>query len=225
MAIQFKEDLEWDFGIYLSKIQMVNSKVSGAIKRFGECIENLNQTDNTEAEIIEDLETIEIEGDIFDSLVKLGENLKNQAFHNSLLVIAYSFLEYSLVEYCKLLNKYIECNKSFIDTKGSGILKCKTFLNREFDLNVHTFKDWEDLDIARKIRNLIIHNNSNIIQDEEIGLEEQEDYDVILDIEHVDITEVGYLFIENIEYIDTIIDKSVSLIDEIISKTKGKIGL
>ena len=38
MIAKLKEDHEWDFGKYLSKVGMVHSKISGAIKRFTDCL-------------------------------------------------------------------------------------------------------------------------------------------------------------------------------------------
>lgn len=223
MAVKLKEDLEWDFGAYISKVNMVHSTVSGAIKRFSNCIELLEKDDNSESEIKEDLQTIQIEESLFKSLLNLGENLKNQAFHNSLLISGYSFLEFSLVEYCMLLNDYLNVQKQFDDTKGSGILKCRRFLNRELNLNIHTFADWEFSDDMRELRNLIIHNNSNIITEPDKSKESQEFYSTLSKYKELEITDSGYIFIKDIELITKFVDKSVEFINEIIEKTKTKI--
>lgn len=223
MAAKFKEDLEWDFGTYLSKINMVHAKVSGAIKRFSSCIDLLEKEDNSESEIKEDLQTIQIEESLFKSLINLGENLKNQAFHNSLLISAYSFLEFSLVEYCKLLNDYLTVQKQFNDTKGIGVIKCRRYLNRELNLNIHTFPDWEFIDDMRELRNLIIHNNSNIITDPDKSLDNQELYSILTKYTDLEITDSGYIFIKNIGLITKLVDKSVGFINMIIEKTKTKI--
>ena len=78
MAARLKDDLEWDFGTYISKVNMVHSKVSGAIKRFSSCLDLLEKEDKSETEIKEDLQTIKIEESLFQSLIDLGENLKNK---------------------------------------------------------------------------------------------------------------------------------------------------
>jgi hypothetical protein len=223
MAAKLKVDLEWDFASYISKVNMVHSKVSGAIKRFSNCLAIIENEDKSESEIKEDLKTIKIEDSLFQSLLVLGENLKNQAFHNSLLISAYSFLEFSLVEYCKLLNDYLSVEKQFNETKGIGILKCRRFLNRELNLNLHLMPNWKFLDDMRELRNLIIHNNSNIITNPTINLEDQEFYERFINYKELEITESGYIFIKDMGLITNLVDTSVEFINEIIEKTKTKI--
>ena len=223
MTAKLKEDLEWNFGIFISKVHMVHSKVSGAIKRFTNCLELLEKDDKSGPEIKKDLRTVKIEESLIQSLVNLGENLKNQAFFNSLLISAYSFLEFSLVEYCKLLNDYLIVEKQFDETKGIGILKCRRFLNRELNLNTHVFPEWKFLDDMRELRNLIIHNNSNIITNPSLNLESQELFERLTKYEDLDITDSGYIFIKNIKLINKFIDIAVSFINKVIEKTKTEI--
>ena len=142
---------------------------------------------------------------------------------NSLLISAYSFLEFSLVEYCKLLNKYLDVEKQFDETKGIGILKCRRFLNRELDLKIHIMPKWEFLDDMRELRNLIIHNNSNIITNPSISLKRQEYYERLAKYEELEITESGYLFIKDIGLILKLVDTSIEFINEIIVRTKTNI--
>jgi len=76
----------------------------------------------------------------------------------------------------------------------------------------------------KKIRHLIIHNNSNIIKDYSLDIENQKDYNVLSEIEELYITDAGYIFITEINYVKNLIDISVNFINEVIEKTKDKIN-
>jgi hypothetical protein len=108
MAKYFRDNFEWDFGSYLSQIYLVSSKVSDSIKKFTECLENQKEINTEDIEIIEDYGSVELPDDLLKSLTSLSENLKNEVFYNSLLLTAYSFLEFSLIEYCRLMQGYIK---------------------------------------------------------------------------------------------------------------------
>ena len=212
----FKEDNEWEFGKYISQINMVYSKVSGAIEKFTKCMDKIEGEDTSDIEIIEDLGTVEIEQHLFDSLISLGENLRNEIFYNSLVTAVYSYLDFGITQFCLLTDEYYNCPRSFEKTPGTGLFKCVNYLKKCFDIKTNNIEEWDDIDKFRRLRNLIVHHNSNIIKNPEKGLSRQPHYKKLIDIEHLEITESGYVFIKDIEYIESMLERSSSFINNII---------
>jgi len=224
MAKYLKDDFKWDFGEYLSQIHFVYSKVSGSIKRFSECLQNKEKQETGEIEIEEDFGTVKINEELAKSLLSLEENLKSEAFFNSLLISAYSFLEFGVIEYCRLVEGYLENEIKLSDyNRPTGLNEAKKFLLHAFELNIFSLKKWNEINEYRKHRNLIVHNNSNIIKEPEKNIENQPEFKIFDSNDDLEITSAGYVFIKNIDYINNLTDFAVEFHYEIIEKTKEKI--
>jgi hypothetical protein len=224
MIVYLKDDYELDFGTYISKIYLINSKVSDMLDKFKQSLKELESKDDTDLEIIEDLGAVKIDEDLFNSLSELTDNLRNQMFFNSLAISVFSFLEFSLIEYCRLIDLYIDSEKKFRNYPKSGLEKVKEYLKEKFEIDFGTINNWGDVNKFQKIRNLIVHNDSNLIKDYNLSLEKQEDYKLLSQMSNdISITTAGYIFIKRFEYLDNIKIKEVELINDIIDKTQKMI--
>ena len=225
MAKYFSDNFEWDLGRYLSQIYLVSSKVSDSIKRFTECLQNQEEIENDDTEIIEDFGSVELPEELLSSLVSLSQNLKNEVFYNSLLIIAYSFLEYSLLEYCRLIEGYIKKDIKLSKYKQTGIWKVKVFLYKAFDLDISNLENWDQINAYRKHRNLITHDNANILHKPNKKIEDQKDFELFNGNENLEVTEIGHVFIKDIIYINNLFDISIQFLSRIIDATKKKIEI
>ena len=223
MAKYFRDNFEWDFGSYLSQIHLVSSKVSDSIRKFTECLENQKEIKSEDIEIIEDYGGVELPVDLLTSLTSLSEILKNEVFYNSLLLTAYSFLEFSLIEYCRLMQGYIKKDIDLVKIKQTGLLKSRIFLQKAFDLDITSLENWVQIDAYRKHRNLIAHDNANIYRKPNRKLEEQKDFELYNSNENLDLTETGHVFIKEITYINNLYDIASQFLNEIIGATREKI--
>ncbi len=223
MPKYFKDKFEWDLGKYLSQIYLVYSNVLDSIKRFSECLEH-EQRDEPEIVIEKNYGSVEINKELFDSLFSLGENLKNASYYNPLLILANSYFEFGLIEYCRLLDNYKKEGKKIEKYKETGINKAKVFLMNAFDINLESDINWDEINKYRRLRNLIVHHGSNIIRKPNKSIEEQPDYQIISSMTDIDITSAGYVFIKKIDHINNLLDVSVTLLSNVIDQTKLKIN-
>lgn len=225
MTRYLKDDFKWDFGIFSSKINLRLGSVSESIDEFIACIKRI-ETEKQEQQVqAEEVHEIEIDGELGEELSQLLTNLQNRVFYNSLLITAYSFLEYALTEYCRMLENYIEADVGPYHSyeKGKGIDKSKAYLKEAFEINISDQKEWSQLKTYGKVRNLIIHNDGNIITDSEKALNEQNDFKELNKIPELDITETGYIHIQDVEYIKSLLEKSTTFLNSVIETTNEKI--
>lgn len=206
-----KDHFDWDFGKYMSEIGRITNSVYENIKKFTEF---LNKEEPTpEIEIIESYGSTDLDPTLFKSLTELMTDLKNQSFHNSLIITVYSFLEYSLVEFCRLIDLYIEPEKRFKDIPQNGLDKCKDYLTSTFNFNISCFKKWNTIKEFQRIRNLMAHNNGNLYREYGKNLKEQPDYGLISGNKNLRISDSGTIFIKELSYITSLADTSVQLIN------------
>ena len=222
MSKYFKDHIEWDYGKYFSEIGRISSSVYTTINRFTEYLTKEEKTEN-EIEIIEDYGSVQMDQKLLESLTNLLTDLKNQSFHNSLVITVFSFLEYSIVEFCRLIDFHLEPNKRFKDVPLIGLDKCKDFLYSNFEFSVSKFSDWNKIKEFQKIRNLIAHNNANLFKDPGINLAEQPDFKEINNNKNIRITESGSFFIKEISYIKDFADVSINFINFTIENVRKKI--
>jgi hypothetical protein len=224
MTVYLKDDFDFDFGMFLSKISMINLKVSNTIEKFADSLAEIDKESTMDIEIIEDLGSTTIPDDLAKVLFNLTDDLKNQIFFNLLAVSIFSFLEFSLIEYCRLIDSYIEPEKPYGEYRNFGLDKAKDYIKDNFNIDFGTVANWEEINKFQRVRNLIVHNNANIIKDYDKPIEGQDDYIVLSGMKGtIEITSSGTIFIKTIEYITEIQEKSVALINDIIEKTKGEV--
>jgi hypothetical protein len=221
MTKYFHDNFDWDLGKYLMEIEKVTNSVYDSIKRFAEFLTK-EEKEAPNVEIIEVYGSGTFDKALSDSLSELFTDLKNQSFHNSLILTVYSYLEYSLLEFCRLVDLYVKPKARLKDITEKGIDKCKEYLKSNFDLNISDFKEWQNIKDFQKIRNLIAHNNSNLYKEPGMNLVDQPDHKTISTNKNIRISESGTIFIKNISYISSLADCSVSLINYTITKVREK---
>lgn len=220
MGKVFRDDIESDFADYSVKIQLLYSNVVDSIRRFSKCLDD-ESSKNNNIEIEDENEIYNLNADLFDSMTLLGNNLKNASFYNSLLILAYSYFDFGINEYCSFLDKYKIQGKKLMKYKELGINRSKVFLLKSYKIDLEKFKDWGVLNNYRKIRNLIVHHNSNIIRNPNKYIEDQRDYKLLSSMKDIEITSAGYIFIEKIDHIFNLLNISANIINDIILKTRS----
>jgi hypothetical protein len=81
----------------------------------------------------------------------------------SALISLYSFLEFELYNLCVLFKTKEDYKIDLKDIKGRGIEKSVLYLKKAADVHLDiSDNNWNELINIQKIRNLIVHNNSNL---------------------------------------------------------------
>lgn len=222
--LYLKNDIDWDMKMFLSLIYLESSKISENIDAFIECLERIKEKVNqqTKGEIIAE---IEIPDDRANAFAKAMNDLHNQVFYNSLFIITTSFLEFSLTELCRIIGPYLKnpiCPYHKYNNKEKGITKVKNYLKDTLQLNISENSKWSIIKSNSKIRNIIIHNSSNIIKDYEKKLDEQDGFKNFRSNKNLEITETGCLFINNSDYIRDTLKMENEFINEVYTEVKNK---
>jgi len=105
---------------------------------------------------------------------RVNENFPS-LFYNSTFLALFSYFENCLNTQCQLLFKYKNRNVYLENIKEKNyIKKCKKYLVNEFEIDLCLIqKEWNLIMIYQKIRNCIVHNNSNIKVYKNKKIEEQ----------------------------------------------------
>jgi len=84
--------------------------------------------------------------------------------NKALLIIVFNTFENNFKNLCKLLGNTLNTPIDYTELKGDEIVKCKLFLIKLCRINYKVFETdiWKKIDCVRKIRNLIVHNDSDI---------------------------------------------------------------
>jgi hypothetical protein len=161
-------------------------------------------------------------------------NLYNESYLNFLegtfpdiqnktsLVLLFSTFEQNLKNTCKILGEELKTPIDYSDLNGDDLLKCKKFLIKFCGVNETIFnnENWKRIDFIRRIRNSIIHNNSEIsslIKKEKKIIEEfQKNYGFSIVSEHITIVKPNFL----ISFLKTIDLFQLELFEEIKKSQK-----
>ncbi|MPQ45541.1 hypothetical protein GCQ56_00855 [Marinifilum sp. N1E240] len=87
-----------------------------------------------------------------------------QLFYNSLLITYYSYFEGRLLRLNELLKKYDKSREGhkIFDNKGKIIYNFRKILEVNYSLDIDAVNEsWNRIEEYGKVRNMIIHNNSN----------------------------------------------------------------
>lgn len=143
--------------------------------------------------------------------------------NNSLLITFDSYFDYTFLLLAELISKKTSINWKCEKSNGTYIYKCFKFFEDNFKIQP-TEKDWVIVKDYHKIRNLVVHHNSCLI--EEISeansiqnidkMKEHKNYRLISGNEHIDFNEIsGKFYITDnkflIEYLESI-DRFIRLI-------------
>lgn len=88
------------------------------------------------------------------------------------VITLFSFLENSLVELCDLFHDEMELNIEYGDMTGRGINRHKHYLTKVIGLDFSQIqREWGAIDNLRKIRNIIVHRDRTVGQNDSAMLE------------------------------------------------------
>ena len=190
-----------DCGVYRQLIQTESSNIDDYIKQLSQFLKDKDKRINAELDEMELVETLNIPEDL---AIKVGEFLTNNAnktIHNALFVMTNSFLEWAIVELCRLTAIYID-DDFFAYRNGNGLEKAKNYLKEKINLTIAGGSDWQLFTDNQSVRNLIVHNGSNIIKDYSKGPNQQPDSAMFKrNAKHFDYTSTGFIFILKMKYI------------------------
>jgi hypothetical protein len=220
----FKNDKDWDGKMLLGKIQRESNSVSEAVNRLVKCLENEKQAISDHGSTLEIIDEVPISDEIGARFAKAMNNLQNEVVYNSLFIICSSFIEFSLTEICRVIHPYLERTivpyyqygkEKGVRGKGMGIEKSKNYLTEALDINISQVAGWSVLKDNATIRNTIVHNGGNIFKEYAEPLEKQPEYQFFKQRQGIDLTETGYVFIENVEYIKSYHQTCVNFISQV----------
>ncbi len=223
-AQYLRNDLCWDLDMFLAKANYEHRKVSYAIVKFEKSLEKIKSESavkSNEGEIIAEIEISEEWGKDF---IKAMTNAQNENFYNSVFVMACSFIEFSIAELCRVIQPYLKGTiEPYYNYKGLGYNKSQNYLREALDIEINKLAFWSEFKTNIKVRNCIVHNSGNIMFDYEREMENQPDYRLVAGNRNFELTETGYIFINNIEYIKAYNDKLWDFILEVFGIVKSKL--
>lgn len=142
-------------------------------------------------------------------------------FNNSTLLSIYSFFEFSLKNLCTSLSKYWQYKIQLDDLDGRNYIeKSKKYLILIANLDLTDIDSiWQEITKFQKIRNNIVHNNSNIIRQKDKPLEKQLLYPIVNSNRYLKLNiEKGTFIIENNQFLLDMLDLIEKYLTSIIGK-------
>lgn len=207
----FKQEIS-----FFKEFVSVNAlRISDEQKRINKIIRIEKETDFEIEHLIDELYFDEIYTH-FESFPKL--------FYNSMLVSLYSYVEYHFTTIVKLTQKQTKKSIKLKDINAlNQIEKCKKYLWLVCGISLEDFnKEWEIINDILKLRNLIVHNNGNLMTEDHLPIDKQKEYSLIKKYSTmIMINKMNYIIIENeniifrfIENVDAFFEKLINKIEE-----------
>lgn len=161
----------------------------------------------------------------FESFQEFLRNLNNVVYFNSIFLGSFSIFEYSLKRVCMFIEKYSDPKVEF-ELPNRKILKsCRKYIadGKLVDMtNGRIDKIYVNLLLVNEMRNLISHNNGNLIQKKGIPIELQDNYGYCKKHDYLTISSNGQVYINNDKYITDFVSESEEYIKLIINELKNK---
>jgi len=159
----------------------------------------------------------------FESFQETLRNLNNIVYYNSLLLGSYSIFETSFKNLCKFVEEYSNPKIEPFKIQNDTLSDCRKYL---FDSGLVDFKSkeikakYDEITKVKKLRNLIAHNNSNLIRDKFNKIEKQPNYKLFKRQPCLTVMNNGQVYINDDEYIKIFIEESEKFIKLIIGELK-----
>jgi wyosine [tRNA(Phe)-imidazoG37] synthetase (radical SAM superfamily) len=140
------------------------------------------------------------------------------------LIWLYSFFENKLKEYCDFIEKHSKHKIKVKDFGRRGIERYEKYLRLVNGIDSPLLsKHWSEISKYAAVRNLIVHNNSSLIQNKEKALNEQPNYNIISKNEFLminDDNETFVIFLHHylLDFADLLSTYLVELCKEVIDK-------
>ncbi len=200
---------------FIDRINTVSSSISYKISDFENYLKNQNvknikdiPSEQIECYEVEDKETMKL----FQSLFEITEYGEKTFFYNSIFVNIYSFYEYSLINFCKYLNEREKYKYEFSYNSYIYAENCIKFLIEKGGLDFGKNKEYNKLCHYKRIRDIIIHNQSILPEDKK--------YLAIKRLDSIVVSSNNILYIKDTSLLIDFLETGKKFIVEIIDKTK-----
>jgi hypothetical protein len=84
----------------------------------------------------------------------------------SIITLSYMIFETSMVDFAKIAEQHYELQLKYNEIQGGKIGKIKIYFSKLTNINISEFKSWPHLMNLEKLRNLIVHSNGKISNDQ-----------------------------------------------------------
>ena len=145
-------------------------------------------------------------------------------YYNSMLVSLHSFIEYHFTMIVKLTQKKTEKKIKLKDINGlNQIEKCKKYLWLVFEISLEDLnKEWEILKDISKLRNIIVHNNGNLIIEDDLPINKQKEYSLVKKYQKmIFVNKINYLIILDDKLLVLFINHIESFFESLINKIES----
>lgn len=142
-------------------------------------------------------------------------------FNNSTLLSIYSFFEFNLKNLCISMSKCEKFAGELDDLNDRNLIKkSKKYLTLIANLDLKDIESiWVKITDFQKIRNCIVHNNSNIVQQKDIPIEMQKLYSIVNGNKHLKLDiRKGAFVIDNDQFLLDMLDLTENYLLTIIGK-------
>ena len=207
------------YNLLISKISILNSRLNEYTESILEIVGKLNKNTNQQYYLEIDLEAFPE----FKDIPSLILDINNALYYNSLVLYIDSVLEHSLKMICQYISDNELSKGKFNDFDNEIFKSCCKYIE---GTELISFKD---NDLAKqynpickviKLRNLITHNNCNIIRDKSIPINKQPNYKLLYSDKRLTISETGQIYIKDVNYINSFITSQNQFLGEILKKIK-----
>jgi hypothetical protein len=154
----------------------------------------------------------------FQSTIK---GLNNYIYYNSLILTSYSVFEHSLKLICNFIDNHYTLTERFDDKHNDILGNCIKFLKGTLLVNLNDEeidKIFMHIKNVNKLRNLIAHNNGNLIKDKSKPIESQSYYNFLKLDKLLIIIGNGQVYVDNDEYIRSFVEESEKFLNLIIKQ-------
>jgi hypothetical protein len=129
-------------------------------------------------------------------------------FHSSMLVWLFSFFEGALNNICRSCENYLQLELGVNDISGKNTLdKRLKYISKVIKIDMSDLDNtWKILLEYYQVRNLIVHRNSNIIDNQDLPITQQKNYNLIFKDAHIELHEsTGGFTIKNVNYVNVLL--------------------
>jgi hypothetical protein len=224
MAVAHAASIEIQFAYYQSYIRAGSKVFEDELKKY-EAKLAANESQNKP----KDMSALFV--GIFNSIVhSVSKEKIPHYFRTSSFLFLFSALEGQVKEICDVVHKATKNSENINEFKSrngtSNVSKSKKYLNKYIQLEIE-YSLWDKIDAYQKIRNSIIHNNSNIIKKIEEPMKQQPLYTVIKKDQRLSLDTKSGNFIINtddylIDFSQTAKEYLLLISEQIFKKNQGK---
>ncbi len=220
-------DLPMDYGHFQQLARLQYGNINDYIKQLKTFLEEKAEQANKASQEGDVISSIEITDEhmkgLINDLVKWSDVNSKQFIYNALFIKTNSFIEWGLIECCRLAAIYT--GDRFIDyNNGRGIDKAKNYLQEKLDISINGGKEWSRFKVNQDVRNIIVHNGANIIVDYTKDVKEQPLYKTVVTNKKVFyLTETGFVYIIDMEYIQDSHNWSIDFVQQTLDAVANEL--